>query len=285
MTEFLIDAHCHSLRSDGLLSLQQLAQLARLSGLSALAITDHDALPDPRELKSAGEPFAVEMHAGVELSVRLGDRSLHLLGYRFDPADQRLQSLCRELQELRRRRFHRMAEALRAGGVKLDAARVDRLASGISPGRMHLARELVRCRAASHIRAAFARHLSTFDSADAAQDGTPLALADALDALHDAGGVGMLAHPPARMTVGEWRRLAEIGLDGIESDFPGAAATHRRFLSDRVREYHWLETKGSDYHGDNPQRHLGAKRLTESEWRTILDKGIPYSLGNPHGNR
>ena len=67
--------------------------------------------------------------------------------------------------------------------------------------------------------------------------------------LHEAGGIGVLAHP------GHWtsdrviRRLVRSGLDGIETVHPAHDASLTGYYRDLVKEFGLLETGGSDYHG------------------------------------
>src|SRR3954470_21030788 len=81
----LVDAHVHSIASDGALTLRQLANLARRSGLAAVVVCDYDVIHDPSELDDAGASANISLLPGVELTVSHNDRTLHLLAYGFDP--------------------------------------------------------------------------------------------------------------------------------------------------------------------------------------------------------
>ncbi|MBX9656111.1 PHP domain-containing protein [bacterium] len=251
----LYDLHVHSTRSDGLRSVMELAHLASLCGLAGIAITDHDILPDPVMLADAGRARGVQMLPGIEISTVWNHRRLHLLGYGFETSSRTpLHELCDEVLAARHERWEKLIEGLRAKNVKLDDTALARLRHQGSPGRKHLARELVRLRRASSVRMAFDKYLSPLDA-----DLSPIGidLARAIQAIHDSGGVAVLAHPPTGMTVDEWRAISLLGLDGIETRFGKVANAHRRFLEDRSKEYGWVQTAGSDYHGDGTRNHLG----------------------------
>lgn len=261
----LFDLHVHSVHSDGLKSLMQLAELTRLSGLGGCAVTDHDILPDPSALQRLSSSFGVELLAGVELSTQCQARGLHLLGYGFDPRSPALVEACRRLQEARRVRWTRMVESLRAKNIRLDEQRMARLAETPSPGRLHLARELVRQRHASTVRSAFQRYLSGPDPSLAFDC---LSTADAIRLLHEAGGVAILAHPPSWLTREQWNELFDAGLDGLESRFPAATKRHSRLLQERANERGLLTTAGSDYHGDELRTYLGLHTVD----RSVVDR-------------
>jgi predicted metal-dependent phosphoesterase TrpH len=232
----------------------QLAHLARRSGLAGLALTEHDALPDPNVLRQAGAGTGVELLVGIELSTAFECRGLHLLGYGFDPFEHRLAEACRQLRAARRERWSRMVAWLRGRGLKLDDRRLARLEASPAPGRLHLARELVHAGHAPSNRAAFTRYLGKMQTACQFEC---LPFAKAVDLIHGAGGVAVLAHPPSSLTAPQWRMLVEGGLDGIETGFPSVTKRHRRFLTERVAEYQLIATAGSDYHGDEVSSTLG----------------------------
>ena len=265
----LVDAHVHTLASDGMLTLRQLANLAKRSGLSAFVPCDHDVVHDAADLEDAGKSANVLALSGVELTTSFGDRTLHLLGYGFDLADATLLDACRRRQEIRRKRFMAMADALRRRSIKLDPRKLERILACKAPGRRHLARELVADRAAPSIRIAFQRFLNGVDYGFVDDD--PLPIASAISILHAAGGKAVLAHPPANLLVDEWRALVDSALDGIEGDYPSLVKSHRRFLQERGAEYGLQTTAGSDYHGDEPRDCLGGKTMTWKSWKALIN--------------
>lgn len=260
------DLHAHTVASDGLRSVQELAMAARRIGLTGIAITDHDVLPDPAALRVAEQLSGVRLHLGVELSTRWEGRGYHLLGYGFDPANGALLEATRRRQAARQARFDRLRERIGELGARLDPRCAG---SSLAPGRLHLARELVRQRHAGSVRAAFERYLRRIDGAD----DDLLDLSEAISLLRAAGGVAVLAHPPANLLHDEWRRLAGLGLDGLECRFPRAKRSHRRFLIERAAEYDLAHSAGSDYHGDEARFHLGLESVTRAELDSLLARG------------
>lgn len=264
----LVDAHVHSIASDGALTLRQLANLARRSGLDAIVLCDHDVVHDQAELDEASASADVSLLSGVELTVSHNDRTLHLLAYGFHPDNADLLDACRRRQEQRKKRWSAMSSALLKQRLRLDPRRLERIGAGKSPGRRHLAKELVAARLATSVKNAFDRHLHGLkhDYIDDDQ----LHVTSAIDLVHRAGGKAVLAHPPANLTVADWRFLTTSGLDGIEGDYPRVAKNHRRFLQERIKEYNLASSAGSDYHGDEPRDHLGLRSMTWSAWNDML---------------
>ena len=253
-SDLVYDLHVHSVASDGLYSVMQLCDLARRSGLAGFALTDHDTAPDSRACGRLGDGFGIDVMIGIELSTEFEGRGLHLLGYEFDTDHAEIRSTFHALRESRRNRWVRMVEALSSRGVRLDEGRTAALANSSAPGRLHLARELVREGYAGSTRAAFSRYMN--DLGDAATF-ERLPFAEAVALLHRSGGVAVLAHPPAGMTEPQWRRLVDCGLDGVEARFPAASNRHQRFLREIAEEHDLLTTAGSDFHGDSSANFLG----------------------------
>ncbi len=263
----LYDLHVHSTRSDGLRSLMELAQMAKRTGLAGLAVTDHDILPDFDRLIHLEQQSGIEMVAGVEISTRFRDRPLHLLAYGFDGSPHPLGSLCQGLLNRRRDRLDRMVEWVRSKLPRFDDVELGRLRNQVSPGRKHVARELIRQGFVSSTRVAFDRYLSDLGDFAPASD---VPLEEAIESIHQSGGVAILAHPPTGMTVDQWRALSTVGLDGLETRFGRVASSHRRFLEERCVEYGWVATAGSDYHGDGGRNQLGLHSVDRARLSEIL---------------
>jgi predicted metal-dependent phosphoesterase TrpH len=73
-------------------------------------LTDHDGVDALPAAKAAGERASLEVIAGVELSVDIDGRDVHILGYFIDPRDPRLRE---HLQRYREARTHRAREIVR----------------------------------------------------------------------------------------------------------------------------------------------------------------------------
>ena len=82
----MIDLHSHTNESDGTFSPAQLIAEAVRAGVDTLGITDHDTFAGYDLAVAAARDSGVNLICGIELSTKLhGGRSVHLLGYFFQP--------------------------------------------------------------------------------------------------------------------------------------------------------------------------------------------------------
>lgn len=241
------DLHLHTTCSDGKLTPEELARSAGASGLAVIAVTDHDSIEGIAPAAAAAKPLGVRVLPGVELSVTVGLDEVHLLGYCFDPEFPKLTAYLARFREQRLERAAGMVEALNRIGVRLDLEDVLARADGGAVGRPHVAQALVDGGFAASVQEAFEKYVG---------DGGPAYVArarfdaeDALALLHEAGGVGVLAHP------GQWtpdsviQYLIGAGLDGIEVVHPSHQPWLEHYYRDLAERHGLLETGGSDFHG------------------------------------
>src|SRR6185312_6284879 len=188
-----LDLHVHSTASDGLLSPTEVVTLASQRELSTIALTDHDSTSGIDEAVRAGDRFGVEVVPGIELSTAVSAGELHMLGYLIDPANEELAAQLAKFRDSRERRAEVMVERLNAAGIKVDLERVRELSAGGAIGRPHVARALVESGLASSTSDAFERFLVSGKLGYVPH--FRLSPSGAIDLIHSAGGVAVLAHP------------------------------------------------------------------------------------------
>ncbi len=260
---FSIDLHTHSTASDGLLSPADLVHLASSIGLTTLGLTDHDSTLGIDEARAAGERDGVDVVPGIELSCTVSAGELHMLGYFIDHQSADLQSTLSEFREGRRDRVARIVERLHGAGVAVDLDRVRELGSGGSVGRAHVARALVESGEVSSMDEAFERYLAR--GRPGYVERPRLTPSGAVELVHRAGGVAVLAHP---FTVTELdttlTELVENGLDGLEVYYSLYNSDQRARLARLAHDFGLVPTGGSDFHG-----------LGEREGRDIGTAPVP----------
>ena len=251
----LCDLHTHSTASDGTASPAQVVRLARQAGLRAVALTDHDTVAGVEEAAREAKFLGVEFVPGCEISLDGVPGTFHMTGIGIDPADR---VLCERLDFVRRGREGRnaeMASKLRALGHAITLEEVAAEAGGDVVGRPHFARVLVKRGVVRDFKEAFDRFLGKGRPAYADRDRLPLA--DAIAAIHGAGGAAVLAHPytialPDPAAYEAWlRETTAAGLDGIETVYTEHSAADERYYRDLAGRCGLLEAGGSDYHGEN----------------------------------
>lgn len=242
-----IDLHIHTNFSDGLLSPEQLIEAVRKKKLAAFAITDHDTLKGYqaiRVLLVEGDPKLV---SGVELSVSFDQDDVHVLAYCFDPDHESFNQALRDFQKNRNQRARRMVEKLNDMGVQITFEQVEESAVGTVIGRPHVAEAITRAGAVPTYESAFARYIG--DGKPAYVPKANFSPTEAIDLIHQAGGVAILAHPIIENRIRHLEMLVDLGLDGIEVFHPfhsRADVDRLKHLADRHR---LLVSGGSDYHG------------------------------------
>lgn len=248
------DLHLHTHFSDGTFSPEDVAARAKAMDFAAISLTDHDTVAGCKRMMSACEAEGLEFILGCELTVEQGGRELHLLGYCFDPDDGKLQDALRKSQEIRRNRVHEIVVRLNGLGIPLRVERVMEIANCDAPGRPHVGRALVREGHCRSLDEAFQRYLKKGKPAWTPK--AKLTAAEAIELVHNAGGVTVMAHPGINHMDEIIPDLVASGLDGIECFYTRHSTSlteHYLMLAER---YGLLVTGGSDCHGENKGRPL-----------------------------
>jgi predicted metal-dependent phosphoesterase TrpH len=263
------DLHLHSAFSDGTFTPEEIADRARQAGLRAVALTDHDTVEGCERMGEACRKAGIEFIAGTELTTELDGYELHLLGYGLDIHHAGLLAQLAGCQTVRQKRIREMVERLNGLNIPLSADAVFALARCGSPGRPHVARALVEAGVCATVDAAFERFLKKHRPAWVPK--FKLAAPDAIELIHAAGGLAVMAHPGLNRMDELIPELVAAGLDGVEclhTKHSSAQADHYLRLA---RQYGLLVTGGSDCHGHTKGRPLiGTVRLPYEHVRRLL---------------
>ncbi|MGI8904729.1 MAG: PHP domain-containing protein [Solirubrobacteraceae bacterium] len=278
------DLQSHSLHSDGALAPRAVVAAAAGAGVELLALSDHDTVDGVPEARDAAAALGLRLVAAVEIStIDAGRGDLHVLGYLIDDGDEALGERLRGYRAERGRRADAIAQALRDLGFELDEQTLeDRRAQGKTIGRPHLAEAVVA-------HPANAERLAAEDRLDPSAflvayliEGRPAfaprvapSVGEAIDAIHDAGGVAVWAHPfwdvdDPDEVLDAIDRFHAQGLDGVECFY----ATHDRdqaeLLADRCAELGLLSTGSTDFHGPDHRRFSGFRGFSTYGREAVL---------------
>ena len=249
----LIDLHTHSTASDGSASPSALLVMAKTMGLSALALTDHDTVAGIAEAATAAHRHGISFVPGVEISAEHDPGTMHILGLFINAECDTLTHVLRKYQQGRAERNSAMVAKLNQLGIQVTMAEWQKRASG-TVGRPHLAGLLIEKGYVQGKQEAFAKYLAK--GAAAYIDRLRLAPRAAIDAIHAAGGLAVLAHPVQLKYENHAqcerivRGLSELGLDGIEAYHSDHNAQETRYFLDLARKHSLLPSGGSDFHGN-----------------------------------
>lgn len=248
------DLHLHTHFSDGTYTPEELVGHARDKGLSAIALTDHDTVEGCPRAAAACKEVGIEFVSGTELTADHKNTEIHILGYFLEVENPVLLKEIAKCQVTRQDRIREMVERLNRQQIPLKADRVFAIANCSSPGRPHVARALVEEGFCSSVDEAFDRFLK--HNRPAWVPKRRISAADAIDLIHTAGGLAVMAHPGLNRTDAVIEPAVEAGLDGIECFH----TRHSTVASERYLEiadkYHLLVTGGSDCHGMNKGKPL-----------------------------
>jgi predicted metal-dependent phosphoesterase TrpH len=248
------DLHLHTHFSDGTYAPEELAARGAQLGFAAMALTDHDSVEGCEAMAAACAAAGLEFITGTELTAEQDGHELHLLGYGVDVRNPRLLTEIARFQDVRQDRIRRMVVRLNRLNVPLQAEAVFELANCRSPGRPHVARALVKQGFCPSLDAAFERFLKRNRPAWVPK--FKMSAAHAIELIHQAGGLAVLAHPGLNRSDDLVPGLVEAGLDGIECFHSKHSSTKTEHYLCLAEQYDLLVTGGSDCHGQSKGKPL-----------------------------
>ncbi len=253
------DLHSHSRLSDGTLAVKDLVALAAGRGVELMALTDHDEVSGVAAGRAAAASHGIQFVSGVEISSEWCGLSIHVLGLRIDENEPKLAQTLHEIRQSRAVRAQQMGDSFTTHGINGILAGAKSFAPNPDlVSRTHFARHLVDSGVCVSMGEVFARFMKPGKPGYVPHQWIPLA--NAIDAIHGAGGRAVLAHPgrydttwtggPSRLLKG----FAEAGGDGVEvvcgSHHPHEWAEYAALS----RKFSLLASIGSDFHSPHESR-------------------------------
>ncbi len=250
MLRRMIDLQSHSTVSDGQLAPREVAAAAAEAGVAVMALTDHDAVAGVSEAAAAAEEAGIECVPAVEMScVHRYSDDLHMLGYWI--GIEAIAPACDRAQQERVNRAREIVERLNSHGVQVtfeDA--VAQAGAADSIGRPHIARA---AGAGPDLGPFFEEYLVPGAKAFVARRWP--GAEEAVELIHAAGGVAVVAHPYWDVSEPEQVRdlveslVSDVGLDGIETFYPPHTKAQTAHCLELCEELGLTPTASSDFHG------------------------------------
>jgi len=246
----MIDLQAHSTVSDGQLEPADVARAAAEAGVTVMSLTDHDGIAGVAAATDVAEQAGIINVPGVEMScVHKYSEDLHICGYWVDP--ERIRPACERAQQERIDRAKEIVARLRSHGVEVTfEGAVAQAGAADAIGRPHIAKA---AGAGPDLGPFFEEYLVPGAKAFVARR-WPTA-EQAVELIHDAGGVAVVAHPYWDVQdPGQVRDLVEslvrdVKLDGVESFYPPHTAAQTRHCLELCEEFGLVPTGSSDFHG------------------------------------
>ena len=248
----LIDLHCHSTISDGLLSPQDLVANAARCGLKVLALTDHDDISGLPDARMAANAHGLQFINGVEISVTWKRRTLHIVGLKFDANNITLKNALGRVRIGRNERAQEMGESLAKHGIFGAYEGAKDIAKQAIITRTHFARFLTENNHAKDNKSVFKKFL--VKGKPGFVDHQWMSLNEAVELIVNAGGQAVIAHP-GRYDLGmvnmhllmhEFRSDGGTAIEVVTGSHN--PAQYQQFAKIAHR-FSLKSSLGSDYHG------------------------------------
>ncbi len=245
------DLHCHSRLSDGSVGIEEIVALAKKKGLDVIAITDHDCLAGTGRAKNLGEKQGVRVIPGVEISCtdKISGKNVHMLCYLPDFPD-RLEGLCHKNLIIRKKAGQiMMLKAAERFGIGADFI-MKRCGGSTNLYKQHIMHALMEAGCTDTICGELYEELFLRKGeGNIAVNPIFPTPESVLEAIQNAGGIAVLAHPAHFGNFDTLERLIGLGLDGVEAYHPSASEADTQMLLRIAKEHKLLVTGGSDFHG------------------------------------
>ena len=248
----LVDFHMHSIYSDGVKSPEGLLRHAIDCNLSMMALTDHDEINGIKALRTAQDQLdpekTIKIINGCEFSADYKDKSIHILGYRFDETNKELRDFIEYFKSKREERIDEIIRRCNNAGYFISKDELlKKFPKTQAYGRPHIGQLLIDGGYAKDINDVF-KDILRKDSPCYVPK-VKIEVPYIIDIIHKAGGLAVMAHPKLVSS-------DEYVVEMLSYDFDGMEVYHTKHNDDDVKRYKALATKhnlfitgGSDYHG------------------------------------
>lgn len=269
------DLHLHSNQSDGTENPGQVVRQAHAHGIRTVALTDHDRTTGWDEAGHAAAALGMTFIPGMELSAKHQWRSVHVLGYLFDPENTALRAETGRIRDDRVGRAERIVRNIGRDYALSWADVLEQTTTDATVGRPHIADALVA-------RGIVRDRSEAFDGILHPREGyyEPHYAPDPLTAVRlitQAGGVAVIAHPVTSgrdrmMPLAYIEELIAAGLGGLEIDHRENTEAGKRTLRQLSAKHDLIVTGSSDYHGAGKPNLPGENTTSEEMVARIISQ-------------
>lgn len=289
-----IDCHIHSCFSDdGQYYPDEIIQMAKEANMKVISIADHDTTEayahfDYQNIEG------LEVVTGVELDCVIDKINLHVLGFGIDPQDEAFVQISQNIIKQEKNVGKKRIELVKQLGICLDEEWIIKAAKGKTiTGELIAEAALMDERNADNpLLAPYRAHGSRSDNPlvnfywDICAPTKPayvpvefISLKEAVNIIHQSGGIAVLAHPGNNIHEDEalLDKIIQEGVEGIEVYSSYHNASQIEFYHQKALDYRCLITCGSDFHGKiKPAIKIGNAKPKESDEALIdaLKKAI-----------
>ncbi len=245
------DLHCHTKLSDGSMGIDDIIVLAKKRGVDTLAITDRDCLAGTVRAKLIGERQGIKVVPGVEISSYDSETKaeVFIIGFMCDSAD-RLEGLChRNLTARKRAAQYMMIKASQKYPITPDLVlKCAQGSTNVYP--VHIMSALLESGMTTELYGELYNELFVENGENNILVRPKLSEPEeVLEAIHEAGGIAILACAGNYENSALLQRLMAAGLDGIEAWCPQHDEETSARLAAFAKKNGLLAIGGSDFKG------------------------------------
>ncbi len=271
------DFHTHTYHSDGLLSPNELFIKVKSYGINTISITDHDTIEHiPNEIELA-KKHDLEFIPGCEVSAYQSGKDYHIVALNFEFDDQNLLEYFQNYHQERLKRAEIIVRKFNNLGIDINIQDILEESKNAPIVRPHIARAIVNKGYARDTREVFSKFL--YDNGPAYQPKINFPVKEAVELIHRAGGVAILAHPANFYTIQELEKCIQQGIDGIEIYHPLHSSDLSKFYLELANKHNLLISGGSDFHNpETDEKNLGRYSISDKEVEMILERSKKVRL-------
>lgn len=244
------DLHCHTVLSDGAMTVKQLLNYAKRIHLDYIAVTDHESTHSIAEASRLGEELGLHVIPAVEMTARheQTDINVHILCYYPVNTDKLQNILNHDLNKFTQsvtRSYETLMDIYPVTMEQLQEAAAE--STGIY--YTHIMQVLALMGYTGHPIGDLHNRLFAPDSPHKFKNEYKSAT-DAVRSIRECGGVPVLAHPGQYKHPEIMEMMIEDGLiDGIELNHPRNDKKTMDQIQSLCREHDLFMTGGTDFHG------------------------------------
>lgn len=241
-----IDLHCHTRMSDGTASIEELLALAQAKGIHILSVTDHNTFAGSTRALVTGKRMGITVVPGVEISTIDSSRGrpAHILCY-FPENPNRLEGLLKKICDSRKRSMMiSIQKVARIYPIPVDMI-MKRSQGSTGIFKQHIMQALMDAGYTGEMfgdvyQKLFGKRIGLANTKTEYPD-----VLEAIQEVHDSGGLAVLAHPSEYGGMELLEELCQKKLiDGAEFHHPRNSEADMSVMQDLSQKHGIFLTGG-----------------------------------------
>lgn len=267
------DLHVHTAYSDGVHSIEQTIQYAKEKGIKVVAITDHDTVFHFDEVKKICDKYGIETIRGVEMSCydNVVHKKIHIVGLWLNEHPSHVEKLCQETLKCRDAYHRELIAKLNDKGLDISYEDAKKYAPYNIVFKMHLFQAIVEKYPEYNDMNKYRELFMTETSLDTDAKMGYIDIKEGIEAIHQDGGIAIIAHPCEYKNYAEIEKYVEYGLQGIEISHPSMKDEDYPLTQDFAKEFNLVKSGGSDFHNIHLTP-IGNCGLTKTQFEELKEK-------------